>query len=492
LLSKSASLAKIVAVHQQTIKTIVAEAGQMVTGRFLGKIFQLSSFSVALDFGLRDGSYLLLSVEPKKPRIHLIKRRVRELEKESLPLGPFAQTMRSSLDSAEVVSLNVHSSERIVRLLFSKQDETGASHSITLLAQLTGRSANLFLLDSNDVITHAFRSPKGEGQQLGQHYQPPATQAKRGAEEEILERAEFPSLSAAADDYFTRLEAAENFAARVQAVRDRLRRQIAQREKLEVNLSKDLTTHGDAEQHKRRGDLLLANIATAERIGAMVRLKDYYAEGEPLIEIEVDENRSLQEEAAYYFSRYTKSKRAKEEIATRLRQIDRDLKDLREKQALVEDIFISQDETAFAGLEEGKSQAASPRTKRDRIEKLPGVRRYRSSDGYEILVGRAAHTNDQLTFKVAKPHDVWLHAADYPGSHVIVRNTSRNEIPHRTILEAAQLAAKFSQAGQDSKVNVNYSQRKFLSKPKGAAPGLVRMSSFRTVTVAPGENVERI
>ncbi|MGH9882817.1 MAG: NFACT RNA binding domain-containing protein, partial [Pyrinomonadaceae bacterium] len=165
---------------------------------------------------------------------------------------------------------------------------------------------------------------------------------------------------------------------------------------------------------------------------------------------------------------------------------------LQQKQALAEDIFISQDETALAGMEEGESQAASPRTKKDRVERIPGVRRYRSSDGYEILVGRAAHTNDQLTFKVAKPHDVWLHAADYPGSHVIIRNKSRNEIPHRTIIEAAQLAAKFSQAGKDAKVNVNYSQRKFLSKPKGAAPGLVRMSSFHTVTVAPGENVQRI
>jgi predicted ribosome quality control (RQC) complex YloA/Tae2 family protein len=73
-----------------------------------------------------------------------------------------------------------------------------------------------------------------------------------------------------------------------------------------------------------------------------------------------------------------------------------------------------------------------------------------------------------------------------------VRNSSRSEIPQRTIYEAAALAAKFSQAGNDAKVNVNYTQRKFLSKPKGAAPGLVRMSSFRTISVAPGETVERI
>ena len=120
------------------------------------------------------------------------------------------------------------------------------------------------------------------------------------------------------------------------------------------------------------------------------------------------------------------------------------------------------------------------------------MRRYLSADGYEILVGRAARDNDHLTFKVAKPHDLWLHAADYPGSHVIVRNPTRKEIPHGTIIAAAQLAAHFCQARKDSKVDVHYALRKFLSKPKGAAPGLVRMSSFKTITVSPDESAQRL
>jgi predicted ribosome quality control (RQC) complex YloA/Tae2 family protein len=121
------------------------------------------------------------------------------------------------------------------------------------------------------------------------------------------------------------------------------------------------------------------------------------------------------------------------------------------------------------------------------------VRRYRSSDGLDILVGRGARDNDHLTFRVARSFDTWLHAADYPGSHVVVRHARRDEPPpHRTLVEAAQLAAHFSQAKKDSKVAVNYTQRKFLSKPKGAAPGLVYLSSFRTLLVEPREDVERI
>ncbi|HLA10759.1 MAG TPA: NFACT RNA binding domain-containing protein, partial [Pyrinomonadaceae bacterium] len=147
---------------------------------------------------------------------------------------------------------------------------------------------------------------------------------------------------------------------------------------------------------------------------------------------------------------------------------------------------------ALCELEEELALPGARQRKQPQPEKLPGIRRYRSSDEYEILVGKAATTNDRLTFKIARPNDLWFHASDYPGSHVIVRNSSRKEVPHRTIVEAAQLAAKFSQAGDDSKVKVNYTHRKFLAKPKGAAPGLVRLSRFKSITVTPKEAVERI
>src|SRR4030095_6278133 len=103
-------------------------------------------------------------------------------------------------------------------------------------------------------------------------------------------------------------------------------------------------------------------------------------------------------------------------------------------------------------------------------KRIAGARQYVSTDGFEILVGRAAHDNDNITFKLARPNDLWLHAADYPGSHVVIRNSTRKEIPHRTIIEAAQLAAYFSQANKDPKVDVHYTARKIVSKHRSAAP----------------------
>jgi predicted ribosome quality control (RQC) complex YloA/Tae2 family protein len=133
---------------------------------------------------------------------------------------------------------------------------------------------------------------------------------------------------------------------------------------------------------------------------------------------------------------------------------------------------------------------SEPKAKKQ--ETPSGVRRYRSSDGFEILVGRTDRDNDNLTTKIARSSDLWFHAADYPGSHVVLRNPQRKPVAPGSIRQAAELAAKFSQAKNDAKVAVNYCERKFVSKPKGFPPGQVRLSSFKTILVEPQESAERI
>lgn len=478
--------------HQQTIEEIVKELDSALVGRSLGKLFQLSPLSLAMDFGLGDDGHLFLSADPAAPRIYLIRRRARDLKKQSLPPLLFVQAIRSKLGDARLLSITKEASERIVRLSFHVQEESGESNNRLLVAQLTGRSANFFLLDGEGLITDALRPPRGDGQQIGEVYDPPRSQARTVAREGLLQQGEFATLCAAADDYYLRRESALTFASRAEASMAGLRKELAHGEKLKRNLKNDLIAHGDSEQHKRIGNLLLANITTVHREGNKIRLKDYYSEGEPEMEIEVDEGVSLQDEAARYFARYTKAKRAAKEITTRLGQAERETSNLEARKTRLKEIIASCDEAALAAFLGPQETVPAKGSKRKQTEKIPGVRRYRSSDGHEILVGRASHTNDKLTFRVARPNDLWLHAADYPGSHVIIRNQTRSEIPHRTIIEAAQLAAKFSQAGDDSKVTVHYTPRKFISKPRGAGPGLVGMSSFKTITVRPAESIERL
>jgi predicted ribosome quality control (RQC) complex YloA/Tae2 family protein len=486
-------------VHEETLKEIVIELEAFLPGRFLGRILQLSSFSLAIDFGLKDKGYLFGSIEPAAPRLYLIKRSSRELEKTSVPLSSFAQAVRATLGGGSLVSLTKDENERVVRFFFVNSDELGDSQNHILVAQLTGRSANLFLLDSAGTIRHAWRDPLGEGQQVGERYEPPLSQSRHaiGSAQQLDSKAPAAAAvvlhsSAAADKYYSELASAHGFDSLAGNLLAKRRKETARRKKLQANLRKDLLAHGNPEEHKRIGDLLLANIGNAVRAGNKVSVTDYYAEGAPTIEVEVDENETLPEAATAAFSRYTKARRAVAEIGARLVQLEQELDELAAKLVKLEAAIATHEPSALAEFEERKASPKLRSKKQKASQALPGMRRYQSSDGYEVLVGRSARDNDQLTFQVARPNDLWLHAGDYPGSHVIIRNSSRSEIPHRTIIEAAQLAAKFSQASKDSKVNINYTHRKFLTKPKGSAPGLVRLSNFKTITVEPGETMERV
>src|SRR5260370_35765559 len=109
----------------ESINAIVAEIKALLPGRAPGKIFQLSPSSMAIDFGLREQGYLLLSVEPSLPRMYLIKRRVRDLEKQSAPLGQFALFLRKELSATTLQNLEKDSGDRIVRFRFVGTDELG-------------------------------------------------------------------------------------------------------------------------------------------------------------------------------------------------------------------------------------------------------------------------------------------------------------------------------------------------------------------------------
>lgn len=475
-----------------SIQLIVDEIATLLIGRAPGKIFQFDSFSLAIDFGLRGEGYLFFSVDPTHPRLYLIKRRVRDLEKLSRPLTQFPLTLRKELSGATLTSLTKDDEDRIVRLSFAGADEVGNPRVRTLIGQLTGRSANLFLLDADGRVMQTLRTSDVFAEHLAARYQAPNSAAGSATKKPTpllneIRSGKFASPSAATDAYYSSMFTQRDLHARLAAARADLRRRIAQKQNLLKQLELDLQSHTGAESEKRIGDLLLANISTAKRKGNHVVLIDYFSDDGSSIEIEIDESRSLQEEAAQRFAGYQRSKRALGQITARIAEVKSALAKLAGEQHRLESEppAVADKLSTSSGI--NPSEASSAKTRREASKRVPGTRSYLSSDGFEILVGRAAKDNDNLTFKVAKPNDTWLHAADYGGSHVVVRNSTRKELPHRTLIEAAQLAAYFSQAKKDPKVDVHYTERKFVSKPKGAKPGLVRMQRSKNITVAPKE-----
>lgn len=473
--------------NEKTLEKISAELKSEILGQKFGKIFALTRFRFAIDFRLPDSKYLFISIEPSAPRLYLIKRRLRDLEAQSKNPSPFVLLLRNKLANAILQKIEKEKGERIVRFKFSAYDEIGAPVEFTLVIQLTGRSANLFLLDADDFIIDALRENSGAGQEVAEKYTPPLRTGETTGRKDgdIFPQGEFQTLSEALDAFFQELELEKAFQAKAKAAQSKILQEIKRREKLKKKLEQDLANNGDAETWKKLGDLILANLATAERTDGKVFVTDFYDENLPTLEIEADENLSLTEIAEKFFKRYTKARNALEEISKRLESLRSEVEKLKINNERITKAIQEKDEDVLSEFSGEAPDKKSLKSRNKQTVNFAGARRYVSSDDFEILVGKGAKDNDFLTFRLAKSSDLWLHAADYPGSHVVIKNPNRKEIPQKTLIEAAQIAAFFSQARTQSKAAVHFTQKKFVNKPKGAAAGLVSLASFKTILVEP-------
>jgi predicted ribosome quality control (RQC) complex YloA/Tae2 family protein len=310
--------------NEVLLQIIADELAHTLAGGSLVRVYQLAAARLALDIRAEGNRLLFISAEPARPRVYLIRRPSRSIEREQLPPQQFALLLRKHLAGARLDSVTKDAGDRLLRFTFRGTDELGNDITRTLVAGLTGRSTNLFLLDGDERVIDSLRPSHGDGQLPGDTYRTPPQPApdssatgKRSSAttDELLrliheEAARSPSE--VIDEYDLAFERRTRFGQRAAAELARLRRDLSKRTKMERNLRADLRAHGDPLTHKRTGELLLANIATAEREGAHVRLTDYFAEDAPQIEIEIDENHTLQEAAARSFTRYTKAKRAGE------------------------------------------------------------------------------------------------------------------------------------------------------------------------------------
>ncbi|UCB52901.1 MAG: NFACT family protein [Candidatus Zixiibacteriota bacterium] len=243
-----------------------------------------------------------------------------------------------------------------------------------------------------------------------------------------------------------------------------------------------------SEEYKRFGELLMLNKANIKKGQSSVRLTDVFDPESPEIEVPLDLKRTATRNAQVYFKKYKKARDAlsiiekrrseTEDQVAQLEQIREQL-DLPDENADLEAIRRSLTQLGF--LREPKPRV----TRRKRKETLGRI--FLAKSGAEILVGRNNKENDYLTFKFARPDDMWFHAQDVPGSHVLLRKKQKKtELSQPEIREAAQVAAHFSKARGEKKVAVVYTKAKYVRKPKKGKPGLALVEREKNIVVEPG------
>ena len=224
------------------------------------------------------------------------------------------------------------------------------------------------------------------------------------------------------------------------------------------------------DKYKVWGELLQTYGYSAEEGADKITCDNYYTNEK--ITIPLDPTISAMANSVKYFDRYNKLKRTKEAVTEQLAETQEAMEHLR---SVLNSLDIATNEDDLAQIKEelitsGYIKGKGESKKRRSAKSVPI--HYRSSDGFDIYVGKNNLQNDEITFKLANTNDWWFHAKKMPGSHVVVRCEGR-ELPDRAFEEAASLAAYYSSGRSMGKVEIDYVKRKEIKKPAGAKPGFV-------------------
>lgn len=265
-----------------------------------------------------------------------------------------------------------------------------------------------------------------------------------------------------------------------QKVLKSLKKRLNDIEKKIFSLNSQIKSAKDYEKYKQWGDIISANLYlfNGKKRSSKINLTDFSGKE---IEIPLDSQKTILENKDFFYKKYSKLKRAMEKNPERVKRLEKERLAFRKLISEVEDTYdlmkIEQISHKFGiSTKEKKSLKDKKRVK---------FRKFITSDGYVVLVGRGAKENDELTFRYSSPNDLWFHVADYSGSHVILIKKSRKKNPpFSSILEAAKIAAYYSKSPKGDLVDVRWTLRKHVLKIKGT-PGLVRLREFNTLRVLP-------
>lgn len=307
----------------------------------------------------------------------------------------------------------------------------------------------------------------------------------------------YESPSRMLDDWHTALATEDAFATRRSRIARLLQKELERLRKKQGLQAESVKSAEDAEQLRLFGELLTAHLHTVKPGAASCRVPNWYEDGAPEVEIPLNPHLSPADNAQRYFKQYAKAKSTCAQAAEQLAKTEAELSYLEQvdvslqNATTIDDLAELEQELAAQGYESGHRVAAQ-RAKRKgagrpgQTARVPTPLRFRTSDGWQVLVGKNNRQNDWLTLRVAQPDDYWLHTKDIAGSHVILRvPPGAGEPPSQSLLEAAMIAAYHSKGRQSAQVPVDVTLRRHVRKPPGAKPGMVIYDHHRTLYVTP-------
>ena len=561
------------------LSAVLDEIREKAIGARVEKIHQPSRDTVILLLRCEQGrEKLLFAPNPAAPRLHLT-----AANPENPPEPPmFCMLLRKHLQGARLASITQPPMERAATFCFDCTDEMGYPVQKSLVAELMGRTCNLYLLGPDGRIIDCLRrigldETSKRPALPGLCYQEPENVQKQnplewdledyvnlltGTGSDVLADRLMDTLGGlsplvcreaalfAAGDVDARVEnlektstaeklcaffeenlkhpapwyyaqadgmpkqfafcpireygscqKAESFAGLldqyyiVRDRRDAMRQKSQSLRKTVSNLcqrivrklaiqEKELEATYDRERLRQLGDIVTANIHRIIKGATTLEAEDFYDEEMKTVQIPISPILSPQQNAAKFYKDYTRMKNAEKELTKQIELGEQELKYL---QSVLDELNRAQTEPELEEIRQElaaggyvRLDAARKRMKQHKLSPM----RFESTDGYPIYVGRNNRQNDELTFKLARKDDIWLHAQKVHGSHVII-SCGGVKPPDDTITQAAQLAAYYSESTGGQNIPVDVTPVKQVKKLSGAKPGMVIYHTYNTVIVNP-------
>ncbi len=305
------------------------------------------------------------------------------------------------------------------------------------------------------------------------------------------------SVSVAVERFYEERMAEEAFRQRLQKVQRALRDETRRLERLAENLDQDLIDVEQEAEYRRYGELITSHLARLKSGATEAVVEDYFSSGREEVAIPMKPGLSPAENARWYFRQARKARDGRKAVAQRIARARKRLEMVTGIQAK---LGSGDDEERLeeahrvcirlnlveAPRETGASKTGASKRPRKKAAQDIYPRRYLTSNGHLLLVGRNSRENEALT-KSAAPDDIWLHARNLSGSHVILRREDKTQMPSRkTLYEAACLAAWYSKGRGSTTVPVDYTERRYVRKMKNGSPGQVVFTREKTLFVEPG------
>ena len=568
------------------LKAVLSEIREKTPGARVEKIHQPMRDTVILLLKTQEGRQKLMFVaNPTAPRLHLT-----VTSPENPPEPPmFCMLLRKHLSGARLTDIQQPPMERCAIFTFDCIDEMGDQVQKKLVAELMGRTCNLYLLDPDGRIIDCLRRvglDEGKRPALpGMYYQMPEPIEKAdpanwdfddymtmlsapGADliadrlmdhlgglsplvcreaalfaagstdarvtdlfedkinmDETAQRldiffrehlqhpkpccyslpdgtpkqyafcpilqygsfTQYESFSELLDGFYSQRDRRDAIRQKGQAVRKTVSNLISRTQRKLAIQEKELAATYDRERLRQLGDILTANIHKIQKGQTTVTVEDFYDEHMAQIQVPLSPLLSPQQNAAKYYKDYTRMKNAEKELT---HQIELGSRELHYLQSVLDELNRAQTDAELEEIKQELQQGGYIRSdskKKMKATKLPPMR-FESTDGYPIYVGRNNRQNDELTFRMARKDDLWLHAHGVHGSHVII-SCGGTTPPDDTVTQAAQLAAYYSEATGGQNIAVDATPVKQVKKTPGSKPGMVIYHSYRTVIANPYKDI---